>query len=45
MTIPKSVKKIEWSAFDRCPNLTISTPAGSQAEKYARSEGIPVNTI
>ena len=45
MTIPKSVKKIEWSAFSGCPNLTISTLAGSQADKYARSNGIRVKNI
>lgn len=39
--IPASVTEIEQSAFDRCPNVTIHTPAGSYAETYAREQGIP----
>jgi len=47
--IPDSVKKIYHNAFQRwgarsCPKLTIHTPIGSRAEKYARKHKIPVIT-
>lgn len=39
--IPESVNSISTDAFSFCPNLTIHAPAGSCAEAYARSNGIP----
>ena len=45
ITIPASVTDIgEW-AFYNCAGLTISTPAGSCAEAYAKQNGIPVTHI
>lgn len=43
--IPKTVTKIGKEAFAKCPELTIVTTAGSAAEKYATTEGIPVQII
>lgn len=42
--IPNSVKKIEKNAFFDCPVLTIHTPAGSYAEKYAQKKDISYKT-
>ena len=40
--IPDSVTSIGDGAFRDCSSLTISTPAGSCAEAYAKQHGIPV---
>lgn len=40
ITIPDGVEVIEDSAFSDCKNLTIHTPVGSYAEKYAKERGI-----
>ena len=40
--IPESVKEIERTSFVGCMNLTVYTPAGSYAERYARENNIPV---
>ena len=40
VTIPAGVKKIDWSVFRDCPNLTIHAPAGSYAEEFAKKNNI-----
>lgn len=45
ITIPTSVNKIENLAFCGCSKLTIYAPAGSYAEKYAKSNNIPYEAI
>lgn len=42
--IPASVTVISEEIFDNCPHLTIVTPAGSFAEKYAQEHWIMCNT-
>ena len=42
VNISSTVKKIADDSFERCPELEIWAPAGSAAEKFARSNGIPV---
>lgn len=42
VTIPDSVTYIYDEAFKRCDKIVIHTPAGSFAEKYARTMGIPL---
>ena len=44
ITIPDSVTSIGSWAFDGCDNLTITCPAGSFAETYAKENGIKVNS-
>ena len=56
ITIPESVSEISnvgtrvggWrydaKAFEKCPNLTIHTPTGSNAEQYAAEHNIPCKT-
>lgn len=39
--IPAAVAEIAADAFADCPHLTIYCPAGSAAQAYAQSEGIP----
>jgi hypothetical protein len=41
VTIPASVTSIGYAVFDGCGALTLHCPAGSYAEGYARSYGIP----
>ena len=41
VTIADSVTSIGWNAFNGCENVTIKGKAGSYAETYAKSEGIP----
>ncbi|MBR1663508.1 MAG: leucine-rich repeat protein [Ruminococcus sp.] len=46
ITIPKSVKTIGDNAFMNCSkSLTIKTPKGSAAAKYAKKNGIKVKYI
>ena len=45
ITIPDSVTNIDGNAFSSCNKLTIHTPAGSYAEQYARTNGIPYETL
>ncbi|MDD6547111.1 MAG: leucine-rich repeat domain-containing protein [Pseudomonadota bacterium] len=45
VVIPASVTNIDKDAFMTCPKLTIVTPAGSYAEKYAQKNFIPCNTV
>lgn len=45
VVIPASVTYIDKNAFKTCPKLTIVTPAGSYAEKYAQKNLIPCNTV
>jgi len=40
VTIPASVTGIGYSAFDACPNLTLTVTAGSYAETYAKENGL-----
>ena len=42
--IPASVTSIHSDAFQTCPKLTIVTPPGSYAERYAQKHFIPCNT-
>ncbi len=42
--VPATVKDIAFNAFNQCERLTILTPAGSTAEKYAKSNEIAVKT-
>lgn len=39
--IPKSVTTMRWDAFSSCPNLRIICEQNSQAETYAKDNGIP----
>lgn len=42
VTLPESLEKIEYGAFDLCgKGLTFSCPKNSYAEAYAKSYGIP----
>ncbi len=41
ISIPASVKRIDYGAFDACPHLTLLCPKGSYAAEYAVSFGIP----
>lgn len=41
VTIPASVTSIGYAVFDGCPNLSITCPADSFAERYAESYGLP----
>ena len=43
--IPETTTIIEENAFKNCPLLTIYTPKGSYAEKFAKSHQIPVQYI
>ena len=43
--IPETTTVIEENAFKNCPLLTIYTPKGSYAEKFAKSHQIPVQYI
>lgn len=45
INIPRSVTKIDHEVFDRCYKLVIKGYAGSYAEKYAKENGIPFETI
>lgn len=46
ITIPSSVRRIGYSAFDGCgKNFTIYCHADSFAQSYAKSYGIPYATI
>lgn len=40
VTLPESVSSIGYAVFDGCPELTVVCPAGSFAERYAKSYGI-----
>jgi hypothetical protein len=40
ITIPTTVKSIGHAVFDGCTHVTITCPAGSYAESYAKSYGI-----
>lgn len=42
--IPRSARHVACNAFDRCPNLTVSTPLGSFTESLCRKEKIPCIT-
>jgi uncharacterized coiled-coil protein SlyX len=42
VTVPDSVIGMGVGVFSNCPNLTIHTPMGSYAEKYAAKNGIKV---
>ena len=44
ITIPESVKEIGYRVFYFCKKLTISCPAGSYIEEYAKENGIPYVT-
>lgn len=41
--IPRTVTVIGYDAFAACPKLTVYSPNGSYALKYAQSYGIPVS--
>ena len=43
--IPNGVTSIEGEAFSKNPNISIQGKAGSEAERYASSEGIPFEAI
>lgn len=43
--IPASVTYIHEDAFGACSNLRFAVAPGSYAERYAREQGIPVNTV
>ena len=45
LTIYKSVTDFRYRAISLCPNLTIRTPKGSCAEKYALENGINIEYI
>ena len=45
ITIPASVKRIGEMAFADCNNLTIYTPRGSKAERYAKKHRISYKTM
>ena len=45
VTIPDSVTTIEDGAFLGCPNLTIHTPKGSYAKRYAAERSIPTDVL
>ena len=45
INIPRSVTRIDHKAFDGCDKLVIKGYAGSYAEKYAKENGIPFETI
>ena len=45
INIPRSVTEIAHEAFDGCDKLVIKGYAGSYAEKYAKENGIPFETI
>ena len=45
VTIPSTVTKIGEMAFSDCNKLTICAPAGSNAERYAKENGIPFRAI
>ena len=44
-TIPASVTSIDYEAFFKCPTLTIHAPSGSRAERYAKKNKIPFESI
>ncbi len=44
VSVPVGVGSIGYDAFGNCPKLTIYCPAGSFAEKYAKSYGLTVVT-
>ena len=44
VTIPASVESIAFGNFSMCDQVVIHTPAGSYAEEWAKSNGIPVVT-
>jgi hypothetical protein len=45
LSYSRSKAKYQKSAFLNCPELTIHTPAGSSAERYAKAQGIPVVNV
>ena len=40
-----SAISFEAYAFEACPNLTIHAPAGSKAQKYAKTKGIKFEAL
>jgi hypothetical protein len=45
VTLPASLERIDYGAFENCPALTVLCPAGSYAERYAKSFALRVEYL